>query len=313
VAIDGAGHLHVAGTAFRWVDEHTGTWTARIVYLTNTTGEWRRENVSDDNAYRRPSISVDAADNVAIAYNATSGTDCTGCEDGPVYVAIKRGGSWGEPQVVDQGAFGDASVGIADGVTHVAYQYLGYECSSSAPDAHPGPDCGTEYATDRDGQWAIQGLDAFVYGYPSLELSTSGLAQIAYVSTSGLRIASQAATGAFETEDVPLDPALADPRALQILTGHGDSPVVVTSETIYVELQVARSVLNGAGEVQAIAWDPESETNTGLWYENQGVESPVQIAGGSIDGADIAIDTKGVLYVVYSNVDGTWLTTRPSE
>lgn len=346
LAIDDEGNLHVVGTSFRWLRREYGEWTNQVFYLTNASGHWTSRQISDEAAYRARTIAVDNGGGVAVAYAGTAGNDCTGCEEGPVYVAVKRNGGWAAPEVVGDGAFSDPSLAMADGVVHVVYQFVGYECwIGDEGEEHPGPDCGAQYATDAAGEWAIQQIDPHVYAFPSVALSSSGLARIAFMGDESLGLATQDATGSFTVERLPvtlpirarhtsLSPGQSDLRDLQLVLNSADEPTIVTNERLdddsgtatwnryllvrkadgdwsadelEVDLPSLRIAIDAQGEVHWLAWDGDELGAPGLWYSSEAATTPTKLAVGRVSGVDLHFDSDGRLFVIYTNGDGVWL------
>jgi hypothetical protein len=173
---DSLGYVHIAVA---------GSATAGIIYVTNASGSFTHEQVTSQ-ADLDPSITVDADGYVSIAFARTDGLNKG------IYVTSNASGSWVE-HLRHAGA--DRSPSIAVRGVHT---YLAFRSAANS----------LIYTSNASGTWQSHVVEAgCCAGAPSLRLTTTGLARIAYARLQGgvaraLRFASRNASGAWSLQTI---------------------------------------------------------------------------------------------------------------
>lgn len=178
MVLDAGGSAHVAFL------EDSAAGPRGIFYATNLGDGWHKERVTTgDDFYARPSIGLDSAGNVFIAFARVTCPDPEdpSCEDGTsqIYIAANKTGAW----VVNARTAGPADIApslvVRDGKLHVAFQRRVF------PDFLGGPDSGVWYATNASGGWVetqVASAEGKCYldQFPSMALDPVGHVFIAY-------------------------------------------------------------------------------------------------------------------------------------
>lgn len=281
LVLDADGSAHVA-----FVEGSSEAGPSGIFYATNLGGGWHKERVTTgDDFYARPSIGLDPAGNVFIAFARVTCPDPS-CETGTsrIYVASDKSGEW----VVNPRTAGPAdlapSLVVRDGKLHIAFQRRDF------PGFLGSPDSGIWYATNVSGGWAETQVASaegkcYIDQLPSMALDSAGrvfIASEAPPSTAqgcgsqsqGIRLASNE-TGSWQRGKVSTDredfgPSLAiDPSGRPGVTFDRGGTGVQFTRRSATGWSALSQVSNG-GEA-SLAFGPDGRPRVayeknGVWY-----------------------------------------------
>lgn len=212
LVVDAAGLVHAAGSLQR-----------SIWYVTNRRGNWTRERLSappgsGNRAPRdiEPAIARDG-NTFWVAFTRLGEEDTFGALPEHVYYLDGRANNWSDPQQYGPPMGNAPSIQVADGQVHLVYvdgvAFDVVEDNARFP---------VRYATNRSGEWtdsrvSVNGTE------PTLQLSSAGLAQVAFgdfidlLPGDGLRYASAGtSTGDFSAETVPGTASVDFPHSLAL-------------------------------------------------------------------------------------------------
>jgi hypothetical protein len=220
LALDGAGNAHAAAA----LDGH-------VFYLTNASGSWSRERLSNpgpDGTDQRPALAVDDNGEMWLTFARTGCVDiCPGPPDEDlvegIYLMTREADSWRPPELLVECFCPDNSMAVHDGTLELAY-VAGDPIDDVSRLRH---------LSLVDGQ-VIDERVARAGHQPSLALDERGLPQIMFVegtdlAPDGLRYATRAADGSWSIGAGPSRaPADSDPI---LLAGVDGAPTAVWSRT----------------------------------------------------------------------------------
>jgi hypothetical protein len=218
-ARDGEGHLHIAAE----------TATGSIVYLTDRTGTLTKRVVAkvvpDDKRFVDPTIALDGADRVHIAFTSASdgGLDCGLCPYGVMLVSDKGRARGTFPAPVMIGKPGSFAPDLA---IRGGKRYLAFMTGMVGLEADPGT---LWLKTDASGSWttrkAATGIGGLGLPDPSIAVTSTGKARIAF-EDEAIKVASASTrTGSFSVDTVT--GTTAGDRRPVMLVNASDGPVVL--------------------------------------------------------------------------------------
>lgn len=324
MAVDATGGVHIAAAIGIGAGDRRG-----LVYLTNRSGGWTEEQVTtappgqDDLEFDgEPDIAVDADGTVWIAFTRY---DCGGCtptiSDG-VYVMNNAGGTWSQPEEIAATQAYGPSLDVRAGVAHLAYS------SGQMPEGSSYP---AYYATNESGTWVSS---QFVTGarLAQLALSQGGVAQVAYITATGVSLNSFPSADAFLTSQVPGPGENAD--GLVHFVDPAGRTHILWSEGSPVMHEVVKDASGRWSEPTDVIFDlltPDTITSDGFelyssarsfeeggaWFVLGADATAIQIATGEVVKTDL-VTAAGRLYFAYSFAGaeadhGIWFTQAVGE
>jgi hypothetical protein len=223
LVVDEAGIAHAAAVL------HPG-----IYYLTNASGSWTREPVSDSADLLEtglyvtdPQIALDSDGSLWIAFALA--WDGLGPPGGTVHYVTNRSGSWSESTVLAADGAHSPSLAVRDGRVHLAYLKGGLH-----------------YLTGTDGSWTETRV-AESGAQPLLRLGADGSPRIVFGDRSGTLgdeqiwyATADPATGAFSLEAVPgtlPGASVYEPSAMAVDSA-GDVHLVYSDSAVADDVQI---------------------------------------------------------------------------
>ena len=328
LAVDRSGAVHVAAQLGR-----------DVFYVTNATGSWTRERLTEaprgyEHAY--PLIAADADGSMVVTYSPR----CLGCAPNfPEGVQLLRnsGSGWSQPTRIADG-FASA-IAVRGGAVHVLFDDL------NSPSAEDLDDISRPlYGTDAGGAWAVVEL-ADVGAPAALRVGDDGSVHVAFWSwvpggrdQMTLRHGSTAADGQFALRDAPLPRARHS--AVVGLDRAGQPHVVTAAETydpatdtytaadpVYARLGDGGwqstafggpvpevIVVDGAGRAHVLFDRPPYSDAATLVYSIAGGQVSerefgccrVRSVSDDLAPPGLAIDSSGRVHVFFATEAGTW-------
>jgi len=175
--LDADGYVHVA-----WLEDLTDI--RGIFYATNRSGSWHAERVTTgDDFYARPSIGVDSANHVFIAFARLSCSDPDCNVTSRIWVANNKSGSWSVNPRTAGPADLNPSLIVRNDKLHIAFTRQHFPLYGAT-------DSGVWYATNEGGPW-VESQVASAFGKcfadqsPSLDIDAGGKLFVAYEGPRG--------------------------------------------------------------------------------------------------------------------------------
>jgi len=309
-AVDSTGAVHIAAAG------RNGLW-----YVTNRTGSWVATRIltnPTNKSYQQPSIALNANDRVFIAFSRSSCDDCTpGSSDG-IYLLTDQGrtrGTFAATQTkIAPATSAEPSLAIEGGNLYLAYQTACCE---------PGPLPALLLRTNASGSWTQSQITAHGDS-PSLQVTSTGRARVAYTKPSGIGFAAASTmTGGFSS--VTLPGTTSSDEAPVLALGPSGNPHVVwihsslTSAQVRYATRVAGSWTTPANVVSpanlstiAFTLDPANQPTAAIGTDPGSVRI-AQLIGqvwvkttiSTADAFDVAVaEGGGHLAVVYARDGG---------
>jgi hypothetical protein len=311
--------------------------TNGIVHVTNATGAWERERITDapDGGFDGdPSVAIDADGTVHVAFTRYATWFCFGIGCAPqdpqaIFVVTLGPGGWSSPVEVAGQRSMEPSLAVRGGTLHLAYERFDRSGTSRVV-----------YAIGALGSLTTETVADDAYS-PMLRVASDGTARVAFhdAATDELRYATAAtAAGSFSIEPGPpgmssifdLDaadqPHFIGGAGYVTTDGSGwTSPQAVFPPGPDEDVQPGGIAVAADGSVQVISENVFSSGN-GVWYGRlvgdsfetvQLYETDDFIEDGPPGSSAIALDASGhahVAFTVLSEGDrGLWYTRDPGQ
>lgn len=260
-----------------------------IVYLTNTTGQWTREALSEPSATGQedwdPSIAVDTDGSLAIAF-VRRACSKMGCAEGQIFLMSNSSGEWSDPEQI---ASGDSpSLQARDGRFHLAYVAAGLRGDVACESPRP-----VHYTTNVSGEWTDDRV-ARHGDNPTLELGSDGRARILF--------------GNYYCEFLGPEGVYYGTAT----TGTGSFTLEAIPDTTSNDNRVAGLALDTADRPHAIFWRIYDDDDNDSYYvlrREDGWSQPELVIEG-IDAMSIGTDGDGAVHILAIGSPGTWYLTN---